>query len=122
MEPIPTARTPVAPPADDAPTRVTVQVEVTPKHATVLLDGRPHRGPIELARSDATEHVVRAHAPGYGSRTIVVDGTADRTLAIVLEKLPSEAPPPPKKRKRRRARRKTKVEADQPLLFDGDDL
>ena len=73
-----------------APVARTVRVLISdaPAQLTATVDGRPAPLPLVLPVG-AEAHSVVFHAPGYGDRNIVVDGTSDRTLALGMTRLPA---------------------------------
>jgi len=90
----PQARRPVPavpPPAPPADEWVTVGVESAPSGLTASVDGQPVPLPLRL-RKGAPARAVRLEAPGHLPRTVTVDGSRDRSLA--LEWLPAPAPAP----------------------------
>ena len=97
VTPAPAVPTTVAPaPAVFAPVARSVRVQISdaPPHLTATIDGRPASLPLVL-QAGPTAHSVVFHAPGYGDRNVVVDGSADRTLTLGMAPLPSAEPPQP---------------------------
>jgi hypothetical protein len=97
------AAAPDAAPAGAAATSATVEVRLVgvPAGSTVLLDGAVVRDfPITLARGSAMRTLVVRH-PEHGELRVMVNPTADQTIAVELERpaaalepvAPREAPP-----------------------------
>ena len=85
--PVPSVSAPVA-------RSVRVQISDAPPHLTATVDGRPASLPLVL-QAGPTAHSVVFHAPGYGDRNVVVDGSVDRTLTLGMAPLPSAEPRQP---------------------------
>ena len=66
------------------------------RELTATVDGRPASLPLVLPAGPAAHSVV-FHAPGYGDRNIVVDGSADRTLTLGMARLPAAESPAPER-------------------------
>ncbi len=73
---------------------VRVQISDAPPQLTATVDGRPASLPLVLP-AGPTAHSVVFHAPGYGDRNIVVDGSVDRTLTLGMARLPAAESPAP---------------------------
>jgi hypothetical protein len=86
----------VTAPSESAPVARTVQVQISdaPPHLAATVDGRPASLPLVLPAGPGAHSVV-FHAPGYGDRNIVVDGSADRRLTLGMVPLPTAEPRQP---------------------------
>ena len=86
------------PPAQSAPpARVTLTFELTPRTATIELDGQRQLSPIKVIRSQ-TIHRVKVWAMGYKTKVLTIVPDRSQRLVIQLERI--DAPPAQKTRLR----------------------
>lgn len=93
--PGPSSMVPVASPLlSAAPSSIRLAVDVTPRNASVTLDGEPQPAPLraELPR-DSRTHIVQASAPGYATERYAVVFDQSRELAIELAPSAASAAP-----------------------------
>ena len=96
--------TPPAPAAPAVAPEVTLEITDAPPGLEVIRDGQPATLPLHLPRGPAV-HTLVFEAPGYGPRTLTMDGTRDRTLMLSLPPLPKPAPAPPQPEEQRPKKR-----------------
>ncbi|MCC7540263.1 MAG: serine/threonine protein kinase [Deltaproteobacteria bacterium] len=86
------ARPDLPPLIDPIPTHVTVTLRVTPVDTELAWDGQPVTGPTLRVPRDTQQHVLRAEAPGYITREILVVPHENLDLAIDLPTDPRARP------------------------------
>ena len=90
----PEARPPVPaapPPPPPAEEWVTIRLAGGPPGVTASIDGQPAELPLRL-RKGAPARALRLEAPGHQPRTVTVDGSEDRSLALEWVATPAPAP------------------------------
>lgn len=81
------------PPAAAAAPQVRITIQTRPANATVLVDGMPVDGRLDLPRGPE-RHVLVVQAPGHRSVTRAFDARRPTTLRVTLPRLPPEKPAP----------------------------
>jgi serine/threonine protein kinase len=77
---------------------VTIELDGAPSGAAAVVDGKPEPLPLRLPRG-ASPRMVRFEAPGHQPRTVLLDGSRDRSLLLDWVKV-SAPPRPPRKKER----------------------
>ena len=105
---------PVAPVQAPVAATVSIRLELTPQHATVLLDGAPAaNNPLTLPMSD-TRHTIKVEAEGHVAEARVIVANSSQTLIVALRPALAAANDEKKPRRRRKRRRPATAAATEP--------